>query len=252
MHINSAIDQARGFEDLFHVLENAKPNFSLLGSELVATPDYEGSIDLRVMIGKIARRVKENPDFNERERTFGNRMMAKIIKVDKEYKEELQNFNLLTRMIHFLRSYFIPHYFLDSKFALSLDPGWNGEPIEGDIFKAYTESQFSKVFWCSIREAKKRGFILSKKIYGSVKLGKQYRWEVLMKPKSMPWCKFTSQMRELAYKLDEKIKKTFFYSHWKKEEESQKYDYGCKRQAFLSGKRGKDLEVFEPLRPRLI
>jgi len=78
LSIQSKLNNVISFAELEPIVKEAKEDISFCGVRYIYVPGYEGSLHIDALAEKVMELVRKNFDFDEQERSVGQRIASKI------------------------------------------------------------------------------------------------------------------------------------------------------------------------------
>jgi hypothetical protein len=97
--LRDKISTATSFRELCPYARMAHPHVSLLGRRYVSVEGYKGAVDINAFPQRMLELIKQNPHFDEEERSHGKTIATKINRLYHHSEELLLGSYLLTRVL---------------------------------------------------------------------------------------------------------------------------------------------------------
>ena len=164
MSIN--LDNISSFEDFYQFLDRARSDVSFWGNRYVTAGLYSGSLPIDLLPIYTMKIVNKNINFDEKERSFGEKVVKKIDELYLKSEKLAAKKNCLTRLF-----FAIVEYWIDNIKGCGYGTRFRWDR-DKDIFEYYTKIQYKKKFKESPTQADRRlpdGRKLYQMQYGTVR-----------------------------------------------------------------------------------
>ncbi len=142
MELERAIFQAKSLEELLPIVQKADAKMSFWGWRHVSVDGYEGSVSRYALSIRVNEIVEKNPEFDDRERSFGKEVVSHITRLYDEGTLMLNNSCFLTSFFCLIREIWMNIFSYKCE-----DPYERWVTYhQNDFYEGYTINQYREVF----------------------------------------------------------------------------------------------------------